>query len=220
MRYFFWLVQQSNEHISTKAAQAFLSANMHVQKHIRIFVVFCVVIFLFNALSPAMKRLVLIRHAKSSWDDGAISDFDRPLNARGQHDAPRIGAWLREKGITPDLIYSSPAQRALSTARLIAHETGYSLADIITKDILYRFDNELLPIIECVKNSADSAQSIFLFGHNETFTYLANHFTQHRIDHVPTCGVVCFRFAVDTWHNFDKASAALDFVQFPKQLPL
>ncbi|MBK8473109.1 MAG: histidine phosphatase family protein [Sphingobacteriales bacterium] len=108
-----------------------------------------------------MKRLVLIRHAKSSWDDGAISDFDRPLNARGQHDAPRMGAWLREKGITPDLIYSSPAQRALSTARLIAHETGYSLADIITKDILYRFDNELLPIIRCVKNSADSAQSIF-----------------------------------------------------------
>lgn len=167
-----------------------------------------------------MKTLVIIRHAKSSWEQGIKHDFDRPLNERGRKDAPKIGAFLRQKGIKPDHIYSSPANRALSTAHLIAHEVGFPIEKIIENLDFYNFDDHLQPIIALLQQSPDTAETVFIFGHNETFTYLANHFTKNQIDHLPTCGVVCIRFVTNTWQNFDEAPATTDFVVFPKKLGL
>lgn len=165
-----------------------------------------------------MKTLVIIRHAKSSWEQESMNDFDRPLNERGRSDAPRIGAFLRDKGIKPDLIYSSPANRALTTASLVAHVTNYPLDKIVQVSALYTFDSDLQPIIELLRQIENSVETVFLFGHNDTFTYLTNQFANHRIDHLPTCGAVCLRFVADTWQNFDAAPATMDFAIFPKKL--
>jgi phosphohistidine phosphatase len=83
------------------------------------------------------KRLYLLRHAKSSWDDPALDDFARPLNKRGQRDAPFMGRRFREQSFAPDRIVSSPAERAYETARTIARELGHALGDIVRDDELY-----------------------------------------------------------------------------------
>ena len=165
-----------------------------------------------------MKTLIIIRHAKSALLQAGMHDFDRPLNERGQTDAPRIGTFLREKGIKPDYIYSSPANRALSTAQLIAREVGFKPEKIEKNSEIYIFDSDVTPIIQLIEQSPDDADTVFIVGHNETFTHLANHFTTHNIDNLPTCGVVCFRFVTTTWQGFDQAQASMDFVIFPKML--
>ena len=84
-----------------------------------------------------MKTLFLIRHAKSSWDDTALPDKDRPLNDRGKRDAPKMGKRLAKRDVKPDLILSSPAKRALTTAEIIAKKLDYKLKDIVVDDRLY-----------------------------------------------------------------------------------
>src|SRR2546421_80442 len=88
-----------------------------------------------------MKTLTLARHAKSSWDDLELSDFERPLNKRGRKDAPFMGELLHSRGFRPDLIVSSPANRALTTARIIAEELEYPLDRIIVNEKLYEADS-------------------------------------------------------------------------------
>jgi hypothetical protein len=84
-----------------------------------------------------MKTLFLIRHAKSSWDDTALPDKDRPLDDRGRRDAPKMGKRLAKRDVKPDLILSSPARRALTTAEVIAKKLDYKLKDIVVDDRLY-----------------------------------------------------------------------------------
>src|SRR5437899_11500650 len=96
----------------------------------------------------SMKTLFLVRHAKSSWDDTALPDKDRPLNDRGKRDAPKMGERLAKRGVTPDLILSSPAKRALETAQIIAKKLDYKLADIVVDERLYATGaDDLLDVI-------------------------------------------------------------------------
>ena len=95
-----------------------------------------------------MKTLFLIRHAKSSWDDTALADNDRPLNARGKRDAPKMGKRLAKRGVKPDLILSSPATRALKTAEIIAKKLDYRRKNIVVDDRLYAVEaDQLLDVI-------------------------------------------------------------------------
>jgi phosphohistidine phosphatase len=84
-----------------------------------------------------MKKLYLVRHAKSSWEDSSLDDIDRPLNGRGKNNAPEMGERLKKQGILPDLLISSPAKRAMSTAKKIAERVGYSKKEILIDENLY-----------------------------------------------------------------------------------
>jgi phosphohistidine phosphatase len=161
-----------------------------------------------------MKTLYLLRHAKSSWDDPELDDFDRPLNKRGKRDAPAMGGRLRRRGVRPDLLLSSPARRALSTARTVAREIGYERSEIATDERLYLASPGLL--LEIVREQRENLGSVMLFGHNPGFTRLAELLTGERIENVPTCGFVEIALVGSGWPAADPESGRLVHFDFPK----
>lgn len=162
-----------------------------------------------------MKTIYLVRHAKSSWDDPSLRDFDRPLNDRGKNDAPRMGKRLRKRGILPDLILSSSAKRARSTAKRIAETLGYPEKEIQLTDTLYHAEPEV--ILSVIHRLPDSCNSVMLVGHNPGLTDFANEFLGVRIDNVPTCGVVAAQFDVRSWKDVGEAQGRFLFFDYPKQ---
>ena len=161
------------------------------------------------------KRLYLLRHAKSSWDDPSIEDFKRPLNKRGQRDAPAMGRRFRERGYVPDRIVSSPAERAYDTARTVARELGYAVADIVTEDELYLAGS--VTLLEYVHATPDALGSLMLVAHNPGMTDLANSLTDQRIDNLPTCGLYCADFSIQRWHELSPGSGTLVCFDYPKK---
>lgn len=164
-----------------------------------------------------MKTLYIIRHAKSSWDDTSLDDFDRPLNERGKKDAPRMAKRLNERSVTPDLMLSSPAKRALSTCRKIAEVLKYSEDKIKTEKNLYHASAD--GILKVIKDIKDKHEVVLLFGHNPGLTDFVNDFMEddnHFIDNLPTCGVVCFRIDVDFWSSVRFGEGRFEFFDFPK----
>jgi phosphohistidine phosphatase len=164
----------------------------------------------------AMRYLFLIRHAKSSWDAPSLRDFDRPLNERGGHDAPRMAKLLFQKNIRPDLIVSSPAKRALTTARFFAEGLGIPPDSIVQKAEIY--DAFATDILQIIQELPDHAQTVFLFGHNPTFTDVANRFADQYIGNIPTCGVVCIESTAPGWADFNTANARVIAQLFPKEV--
>jgi phosphohistidine phosphatase len=161
-----------------------------------------------------MKYLSIIRHAKSSWKDTTLDDFDRPLNKRGKHDAPLMGKIIFKKLNSPDLFLSSPAKRARKTAIKISKEMLYPKKKIQFLVDIYHADlQELLAIIHGVENIYDK---IFLCGHNPGITDLVNHLTGERIINVPTCGVAHIEFNTDQWSKIFPGSGKLIYFDFPK----
>jgi phosphohistidine phosphatase len=133
-----------------------------------------------------MKTLFLIRHAKSSWDDPALPDKDRPLGDRGRRDAPKMGKRLAKRDVKPDLILSSPARRALKTAEIIAKKLDYKLKDIVVDDRLYA--SAVHDLLNVIHKLGDKLERVILFGHNPELTELA-HRLSSEITHMPTCAV-------------------------------
>lgn len=165
-----------------------------------------------------MKTVYLIRHAKSSWDDPDLSDLQRPLNERGKRDAPRMGKRLKEKDLHPDVVLSSPAKRALSTAKRICNEIGFPKENVRTDRRLYHADEEgILSVIHEVKDKHDL---IFIFGHNPGLTDFVNVVAQEDttrfIENVPTCGVAAFTFDVDSWSKIEWKTGKMILYDFPK----
>jgi len=135
-----------------------------------------------------MKTLYLVRHAKSYWGDQSLKDFDRPLNKRGQRDAPFIGNMLKEKKLEAELVISSPAKRAKKTAQEIAEKLGYPEKRILFNEELY--EASLNDILELIKNIDEKYSVVMIFGHNPGLTLLNNNISNLYIDNIPTCGVV------------------------------
>jgi phosphohistidine phosphatase len=160
-----------------------------------------------------MKTLFLIRHAKSSWDDAALPDKDRPLDDRGKRDAPKMGKRLAKRDVKPDLILSSPAMRALTTAEIIAKKLDYKLKDIVVDDRLYTGEDDLLNVIHKL---GDKLDRVMLFGHNPKLTELA-HRLSSKITHMPTCAVAEFTFDAKSWSNVGKAKPAKVALDCPKK---
>lgn len=163
-----------------------------------------------------MKTLYIIRHAKSSWDASNVDDLERPLNDRGKRDAPRMGKRLKEKGIHPHLILSSPAKRALSTGKKIAKILNYPKDNITTDRRLYHADEET--ILEIVQGLKDKLDSVMLFSHNPGLTDFVNTLMngEFDIDNIPTCGVVAFEFDVDAWKDITWGKGKMLFFDYPK----
>ncbi len=164
-----------------------------------------------------MRTLYLVRHAKSSWADLGARDFERTLEERGHRDAPRMAELLRGMGVMPDFLVSSPAIRAKMTAEYFAKKLG-----ILTQNIEFQqdiYESDLPTLLHLVRDLPDSAPVICLFGHNPTFTYFANQFSQNPIDNVPTCGMV--KIECDTeggWSEFGKAKTQVSGFWYPKML--
>jgi len=160
-----------------------------------------------------MKTLVLVRHAKSSWDHPGVSDHDRPLNGRGQRDAPEMGRRLAEQGFAPDRILSSTALRARTTAQLIAEALGLDAADIILDERLYAASaDEVLRVIGELDGEVGTAMVV---GHNPETASLAHRFSSD-IHEMPTCAVAEFTFDVDAWYELEDADPMSVRVQTPR----
>ena len=161
------------------------------------------------------KVLYLVRHAKSSWKDVSVRDFDRPLNSRGEADAPFMGAKLKEKGILPDLIISSPALRAITTANILAEQMGLPVSQIRTEPRVYEaLSSELL---ELVQECDPQLGSICLVGHNPAMTGFANQLSNAGIDNMPTCSICCIEFSLADWSQVSQDRGKLVFFDYPKR---
>ncbi len=160
-----------------------------------------------------MKNLILIRHGKSCWDDPALADRDRPLNKRGKRDAPSMGRRLKDMKLKPDLILSSPAKRALKTAKLIAEEIGYPKKKIEIREELYAQGLEALASL--VSGLDDKLERVYLVGHNPELTELANRLAGAEISNVPTCGVVAVDFPQKSWGESARKGGRLAFFDRP-----
>ena len=161
-----------------------------------------------------MKELIIVRHAKSSWKDSSLDDRERPLNKRGERDAPEIGARLARRKDRPDLIISSPAVRALTTAQIIAKRLGYPHKDIVVKDVLYGAG--VVELLDVIRNIDESVATLMLFGHNPGLTELANHLGPRPIPNLPTCGVLHLKFEADVWPVVGHARGDEVLFDFPK----
>ncbi len=160
-----------------------------------------------------MKTLYLVRHAKSSWKDKSIIDFDRPLNKRGLHDAPLIGSMLRSKKIDLELIISSPAKRAKETANILANELVFKGNILFDEEI---YEASLDQLISKIKNLDENLNKVMLIGHNPELTNLANYLSKEFITNIPTCGVVAL--TIDkSWKNISAKNCKIMFFEYPKK---
>ncbi len=162
-----------------------------------------------------MKTLYLVRHAKSSWKDASLPDHDRPLNKRGEEDAPRMGKRLACRRPKPELIISSPAVRAKMTAKLLATGIGYPKANIVIDKLIYEAEPEdLMSIIRGLDNTVDC---VMLVGHNPAFTLLVNSLARCNIENVPTCGLAVLKFDIVSWDDIDRVTGELLDFDYPKK---
>ncbi len=162
-----------------------------------------------------MKRLTLLRHAKSSWGQSDIADHDRPLNRRGERDAPLMGRRLIARGARPSLIMTSPATRARQTARLLAREIGYPIEFIQTETSLYLADPQT--ILEVIAGQDDTFGDIVVCAHNPGITDLANHLSGQRIENMPTCAMVTIEAETDAWQEIGGAPRTFIDFDYPKR---
>ena len=160
-----------------------------------------------------MKKLYIIRHAKSSWKDFSLDDFDRPLNKRGKLNAPFMGGRLKQENVLPDIIMSSPAKRAKKTAKAIAGEIGFSEKIIYDEDIYEASVYTLDKIIRSVDNAHNL---VFLFGHNPSLNMLVENYVNFE-QNIPTCGIIAIEFDCNRWEDIDSSNAELISFDYPKK---
>jgi len=160
------------------------------------------------------KQLLLVRHAKSDRDDPDLADFDRPLNKRGHRDAPEMAERLSKKRIIPQLLVSSPAKRAITTAEYFADVLQINKKKIREEmDIYEASSSRLLKVISNLDNRYDL---VALFGHNPGLSNLAMNLTDGHISDIPTCGIVLIKFPFDDWAMVSNNTGELEFSDYPK----
>jgi len=161
-----------------------------------------------------MKYLLLVRHAKSSWDSTDISDFDRTLNERGKKDAPAMARRLMNRAITIDAFVSSPAKRARKTAELFAAELGAHKKDILYIEDLYH------PTVQAfwaaIASMDDKVKCMAIFSHNPGITDFVNMLSSVRTDNMPTSAVYAVKANINSWKDFEKATREFWFYDYPK----
>ncbi len=144
-----------------------------------------------------MKKLIIVRHAKSSWQYDVI-DHERPLNDRGFDDAHKVSNEFKGK-LNPDLVLSSDALRAISTANIFISNLGIDTNKVLLNHDLYDFSGENL--IRVIKSCHDIYKELMVFGHNHAITAFVNSYGNKPIENVPTCGVVIIEFDILNWSD-------------------
>lgn len=162
-----------------------------------------------------MKTLFLLRHAKSSWADADLKDFERPLSARGAQDVPPAAARFlqRHKGV--DCIICSPATRTKTTAKLLATEIGYPVDDIVSNSELYFAGAPMF--LKATRLVDDTDQSAMLIGHNPAITDFVNEMVGANIANIPTCGLVEIQLPIENWADAKMGMGELIDFDYPKK---
>lgn len=160
-----------------------------------------------------MKFILLIRHAKSSWNFN-VADFDRPLNDRGKKDAPEMAKRLLKRDLKIDAFISSPANRAITTATYFAEVYGKKAKNIITEVNLY--EPEVEAFYNVLKNLDDELKTVAIFSHNPTITTFANKLTDIKVDNMPTCAVFALKADIKKWKDFMTTKKEFLFFDYPK----
>jgi len=159
------------------------------------------------------KLLYIVRHAKSNWDYDNIADVDRPLKVKGINSAYETARNIKLNSNLPDLILSSPANRALHTAVIFTRVFGLPAGHIRIDEGFY--ESSVSYSLEKIKETDDAVNTLMVFGHNPDFTDLANQFLDGALSDLPTSGVVRLEFATDTWKNIDKSTLIKHTFIFP-----
>ena len=161
-----------------------------------------------------MKKLLLIRHAKSSWENFAIGDQERPLNERGKKNAPEMAKRLLKKKINIDAFMSSPATRARSTAEYFAKAYGIKPDRIEIVPDLYMAGPAVFT--QTIRNAPPAANTIAVFSHNNGITAYANLISDARIDNMPTCSIFAVKCHIPDWSAFQPKNNEFYFFDYPK----
>ena len=163
-----------------------------------------------------MKTLLVLRHAKSSWKNPETSDHDRPLNRRGKRDAPRMGRLVAARGLRPDVIVSSTAQRARRTADEVAQHSGYEGAVQLERHLYLASPDE---IVDVVRSVAGGARRVMVVGHNPGLEDLVARLAGHP-ETLPTAALAEIRLSIRSWKDLAVSSAGtLAGVWRPRELP-
>jgi phosphohistidine phosphatase len=164
-----------------------------------------------------MKTIYIVRHAKSSWNIADLPDEKRPLLEKGKKRTKKVIDYLHENNISVDYIISSPAVRALETAKILAHALKYPKENIKIDSHVYYADGDSL--LNQFYDLPSRFNSVMIVGHNPSLTDFVNLFLSKPIENLPTSGVVSFSFDTDKWEEVPVASRKTNFVLFPKELP-
>jgi phosphohistidine phosphatase len=164
-----------------------------------------------------MKRLTLVRHAKSSWKNSALADVDRPLSGRGKRDAPRMASYLAQQGIVPDIILASPSRRTRQTAKRFAAELLGGKEHALYDPALYEAATDVL--LERVRVLDDHWRHVMLVGHNPGLTDFADQLAGLGVDNIPTCGVVVIDIDLSSWREVAPRTGYFVLYVIPKDLP-
>jgi phosphohistidine phosphatase len=165
-----------------------------------------------------MKKLYLVRHAKSSWDNVEMDDFDRPLNERGEKDAPLMAKLLEHRDVVPGRMITSPANRALSTCRAFAKVFDFEKKKIISEKKLYHAGPDtILKVLSSLPEHKGKEDVVLLFGHNPGITEFANDLLNISIDNIPTCGVVAASLNIDSWKEISFGCGMMGSFDYPKK---
>ncbi len=162
-----------------------------------------------------MKTLTIVRHAKSSWDNPGLPDRERPLNKRGERDAPKMGKRMHDAGIRPSLIVSSPAARAWTTARIVAAELGYPLEFLQREKDLYLAS--LDRILDVIVAQDNGFNNLMIVGHNPGLTDFVNYLQPGLTSNLPTAGVVSVSINQDDWNLYERPQTELLLHDYPKK---
>ena len=160
------------------------------------------------------KFLYLVRHAKSSWSDASLSDRDRPLNGRGRKSAPNMGSRLAAGGHHPELIVSSPARRAFSTAKKIAKELAFNKSEIVTDESMYFSGTG--GMVGMLESLDDRYGKVMIVGHNPAMTSLLNLLSEASVYNMPTCAIALIAFDMASWSELGAVGGKLLVYDFPK----
>jgi phosphohistidine phosphatase len=161
------------------------------------------------------KILHIVRHGKSSWDLSNIADIDRPLKLRGIENAYDMARRIKLRYPAPDMLYSSPAIRALHTATIFVRVLQVSFEHLQIVPGIYMGGEKNLN--DMVKSLDNSISSVMIFGHNPDSTYFANELSSSYIDNIPTTGIVSISFNTDNWSQIGKATKDNEYFDYPKK---
>ncbi len=161
-----------------------------------------------------MKRLILIRHSKSSWKEMGLTDFNRPLNNRGKSDGPLIADYLKRKISKIDYLHSSSSARTFETSKYFINQIQFG--KIQYDDFLYHCSSSFL--LKMIMNYSEDYNSVMIIAHNPGLTNLINKITDISLDNLPTTGLAEIEFNCDSWSKISYENCNLIDLKFPKQL--
>ncbi len=163
-----------------------------------------------------MKNLIVVRHAKSSWDFPELKDIDRPLNPRGEQDAPRMADYFSRQNYSINLMITSPSKRALETCTAFARKLGFTKGLImIDHNLFHANSSEIMAII---RNLKPEYETVMIFGHNPGLTDFVNRITNSDIENIPTTGIAIMEFSKESWKELRDNSGTLIEFMYPKKL--